>query len=368
MTSEFNPDGATLAIDEDDARYVKTRSIGSAMRRVVSPFWRLPSARRTWIAVLLIFASMAAEAASGVRITKLIGELSGQFVSRNELAIIRLAEQFFLLVCIMTANFVVFEWLRQSIMIDWRKWLVDKYQNLWLDNSNFYRMENNGRSDNPDQRIADDTFQLVDHSTKLFTMVGQDLMRLVGYATVLLSLGGALDLRFLGVPWVIPGGTFLLALVISIAVTALGFVIGRPLVALSVAQQRKDADLRFALAAMRSNAEQIALYGGHRVELQRTSSLLDPIAENWHRIIRFQVRLIGFQSGFQSLLVLSMPLVGIQAYLDGRLSFADLYVVGFAFMMVINGFTTLLNLAASGEYYLWASAVHRLDAFDIELS
>ncbi|WP_260214452.1 SbmA/BacA-like family transporter [Xanthomonas euroxanthea] len=288
------------------------------MRRVVSPFWRLPSARRTWIAVLLIFASMAAEAALGVRITKLIGELSGQFVSRNELAIIRLAKQFFLLVCIMTANFVVFEWLRQSIMIDWRKWLVDKYQNLWLGNSNFYRMENNGGSDNPDQRIADDTFQLVDHSTTLFTIVGKDLMRLVGYATVLLSLGGALDLRFLGAPWVIPGGTFLLALVISAAVTALGFVIGRPLVALSVAQQRKDADLRFALAGMRSNAEQIALYRGHRVELQRTSSLLAPIAENWHRIIRFQVRLIGFQSSFQSLLVLSMPLVGIQSYLDDR--------------------------------------------------
>ncbi|NIK02338.1 ATP-binding cassette domain-containing protein [Xanthomonas cannabis] len=367
MTSEVNPDETTAVADETPDHHAKQRSIGSAMRRVMAPFWTMQSSRKAWVAVMFILASMAVEATLGVQITKLNGELSGQFVSRNEQEILRVAGHYFLFVCIMTANFVLFEWLRQSIMIDWRKWLVGRFQSRWLDNANFYRMERQGGADNPDQRIADDTYQLVDHSTLLFTTVGKDLMRLVGYATVLLSLGGALDLRFLGVSWVVPGGTFLLALVISIVVTALGFAIGRPLVGLSVAQQRKDADLRFALAAMRANAEQIALYRGEGAELQRTSRLLAPIADNWHRIIRFQVRLVGFQSGFQSLLVLSMPLVGIQAYLNGSLSFANLYVVGFAFMMVINGFTTLLNLAASGEYYRWASAVHRLDAFDIEL-
>src|ERR1700687_1458023 len=48
-------------------------------------------------------------------------------------------------------------YLRQMLIIRWRRWLTERYQTNWLANRVYYRMELAHRgTDNPDQRIQED--------------------------------------------------------------------------------------------------------------------------------------------------------------------------------------------------------------------
>ena len=47
-------------------------------------------------------------------------------------------------------------YLSQMLQIRWRRWLTSRYLDAWLGERAYYQLELGGRTDNPDQRIAED--------------------------------------------------------------------------------------------------------------------------------------------------------------------------------------------------------------------
>ena len=50
-------------------------------------------------------------------------------------------------------------YLSQMLQIRWRRWLTGRYLDSWLAERAYYQLELGGRTDNPDQRIAEDLNQ-----------------------------------------------------------------------------------------------------------------------------------------------------------------------------------------------------------------
>ena len=88
--------------------------------------------------------------------------------------------------------------------------------------------------------------------------------------------------------------------------TAISIVLGRPLVGLNFAQEKKEADFRYALVRVRENAESIAFYGGEESELKvlkdRFSTTLDNLTE-----LLVTSRNLQFFTSFYRLLIQILP-------------------------------------------------------------
>ena len=58
-------------------------------------------------------------------------------------------------------------YLNQMLQIRWRRWLTSKYLGAWLSEQAYYQLELGGRTDNPDQRIAEDLNQFTTYVLSL---------------------------------------------------------------------------------------------------------------------------------------------------------------------------------------------------------
>src|ERR1700732_1941003 len=58
-------------------------------------------------------------------------------------------------------------YLSQMLQIRWRRWLTNRYLNAWLAERAYYQLELGGRTDNPDQRIAEDLNQFTTYLLSL---------------------------------------------------------------------------------------------------------------------------------------------------------------------------------------------------------
>jgi putative ATP-binding cassette transporter len=66
---------------------------------------------------------------------------------------------------IIAASFFV----KQYIGLFWREWMTVNYLEKYLLNESFYKLQQERKIDNPDQRIADDIRSFVEKTVKLFT-------------------------------------------------------------------------------------------------------------------------------------------------------------------------------------------------------
>src|SRR6201996_664467 len=159
-------------------------------------------------------------------------------------------------------------YLSQMLQIRWRRWLTGRYLDSWLGERAYYQLELGGRTDNPDQRIADDLNQFTTFILSLSIGLISSVVSLISFLVILWGLSGPADIA-LGT-WVtlhIPAYLVWAALLYAGIGTWLTVIIGRPLVPLNYARQRFEADFRFSLVRFRENAESVALYGGEPVEL-----------------------------------------------------------------------------------------------------
>jgi putative ATP-binding cassette transporter len=58
-------------------------------------------------------------------------------------------------------------YLQQVLIINWRRWLTNRYIDEWLKNKTYYRMAMfSSSTDNPDQRISEDVRMFVEYTLK----------------------------------------------------------------------------------------------------------------------------------------------------------------------------------------------------------
>ncbi|MBO9859400.1 SbmA/BacA-like family transporter, partial [Xanthomonas sp. A1809] len=354
-------------------RKAQTESAGRpslliAFGKLVAPFWRARASTKAWVLLALFVGCLLLQAKAAVFLNERSGVLTNALVAKN----ITKLQSTALILLMITLGVVILDisqsYLRMWIEIDWRVWLTRHFADRWLFQRNYYRMERDGSVDNPDQRISEDVFLLVDQTLKLFSEFASQITRVIAYSTVLWSLGGALRLSWNSSLISLPNGTFWATWTVLIIFIVAMFLVGRPLVKLNVERQRKEADYRFAMANIRMNAEQVALYDGARAEAGRLNSLFNRIVLNWRSIMIATAGMIAVVMFYQRLVGLGMNMPGYVRYMRGEIDYGQFTQIGAAVMAIANALSWFARQMQDGSFFIWASAVRRLGAFDIELS
>ena len=264
--------------------------------------------------------------------------------------------------CVIAAAFILIAvyqlYLRQALQIRWRRWLTARYMEDWLTGRAYYRMAlTDPKTDNPDQRIADDIRLFVDDTLSLALGLMNSVVTLASFIFVLWSLSGPLEV--LGIT--IPGYMVWVAILYSVLGSWLAHLIGRPLIRLNFFQQRVEADFRYALMRVRDNVEGVALYGGEEDEKRGLSMRFRALMENWWSIMVATKRLTFFTAGFSQIASIFPIIVAAPAYFAGHIPLGGLMQTASAFGQVQGALSWFVdNYARLTE---WRATVERLTGF-----
>jgi putative ATP-binding cassette transporter len=257
-------------------------------------------------------------------------------------------------------------YLSQMLQIRWRRWLTSRYLGTWLAERAYYQLELGGRTDNPDQRIAEDLNQFTTYVLSLSVGLISSVVSLISFLIILWGLSGPADIT-LG-PWTtlhIPAYLVWAALLYAGIGTWLTVKIGRPLVPLNYAHQRFEADFRFSLMRFRENAESVALYGGEAVEFKLFKERFGSVFENFCQIMKRQKRLTWFTLGYAQVAVIFPVVVISPRYFLKQIGLGGLMQAVNAFSFVQNALSFIINSYA--DIASWQAVTERLGGFEERL-
>ncbi len=253
-------------------------------------------------------------------------------------------------------------YLNQMLQIRWRQWLTRRYLDAWLDRRAYYRMQiSNGKTDNPDQRLADDLRLFVGQTLGLSLGLLSAVVTLLSFLGILWGLSGSFSVTLLGHALVVPGYMVWFALGYALVGTWLTNFIGRKLIRLNFDQQRYEADFRFNLVRVRENADAIALDAGEASEKQNLLARFNAVVGNWWGIMRAQKNLTWFTSGYNQIAIVFPFLVASPRYFSGALQLGGLMQTASAFGQVQTSLSFIITSYA--DLAEWTAVVDRLSQF-----
>lgn len=260
--------------------------------------------------------------------------------------------------------------VQQRLVMRWRAALTDALLVRWLQPGAPYRLGHalpEGLAvDNPDQRLAEDARDFASSTLDLALGLLNASVTLVSFVAILWTLSGTLDLPAPMNGWQLHGGMVWAALAYSIVGSVLVRRIGAPLVPTNVAQQRVEADFRYALVQVREHAEAIALQRGEGAERRRIVVRFDAIRANWERLIACTKRLTLFNAGYAQLASVFPLLTAAPRYFAGAIQLGGLMQTAQAFGQVQGALSWFVDAYASLAD--WRAGVARLAAFEAALS
>lgn len=252
-------------------------------------------------------------------------------------------------------------WLRQMLIIRWRRWLTQVYFRNWLGNRVYYRMELvNYGTDNPEQRIEQDVNLFCQQTLAISLGLLSEIMTLVTFSVILWNLSANFELPLFG-GLDVPGYMMWVAIVYAIIGSWATYKIGRPLVRINFNLERYNADLRYRMVRVRENAESIALYGGEPDERRRLHEAFARIYETWWDYMKYNKRLTWLTVFYSQVASIFPIVVAAPRYFAGEVGLGVLTQTAGAFGQVqgalswfVESFTTLAD---------WKATVDRLTTF-----
>lgn len=249
-------------------------------------------------------------------------------------------------------------YFQQMLLIEWRTWLTNRFLGEWLKDQAHYRMQLlAGKTDNPDQRVAEDLRLFCDLTLSLSVGFLSAVATLVVFVGVLWQLSGPLELW--GVS--IPGYLVWAALAYAVVGTWLTHVIGRRLIGLDFNQQRYEADFRYALVRVRENSEGIALYRGEQVERQALLDRFGPVISNWWALMLKQKQLAWYTSFYGQLAIIFPYVVVAPRFFAGTITLGVIFQTASAFGQVQGALSWFIG--AYTTFAQWKATVDRLIGF-----
>ncbi len=191
----------------------------------------------------------------------------------------------------------------------WRLWMTRRFLEHWLSEKSHYLWQlTEKKTDNPDQRIAEDVRDFVSNSLGLTLGLLNQVVTFFSFLTILWTMSGPLAIPLGGGRvFSLPGYMVWACLLYSIGGTWLTHKIGRPLIGLNYQQQLLEANFRFGLVRLRENGESVALSNGEKMEEQSLKGHFQWVFGNFRSIIFKQLHLGMFTNGFGQL-ALIVPL------------------------------------------------------------
>jgi len=254
-------------------------------------------------------------------------------------------------------------YFQQMLQIEWRTWLTERFLADWMRDQAHYRLQFLDRkTDNPDQRIADDLRLFVDYTLSLSLGLLSAVVTLVSFIAILWALSGAFELWGVN----IPGYMVWAALIYAVVGSVLTHLVGRPLIGLDFNQQRFEADFRFSLVRLRENSEGIALYRGEGEELTGLRQRFGAVIANWWKLMLKQKQLTWLTSFYGQLAVIFPLVVVSPRYFAGQMQLGGIFQTASAFGQVQSALSWFIT--AYSQFAVWKATVDRLLGFAAALS
>ena len=257
------------------------------------------------------------------------------------------------------------DWLQKRLVFRWRTHLTERFQQNWLGGHKHYRLQLTGEPDNPDQRIADDIYQLADKSIVLFRSFINNIAKFSAFVGVLWGLSGVQHFTLWGHGFTVRGYLVWVALAYSAASTLLAHLVGRRLKDLNIDRQHREADYRAALLRVRDHAEQVAFYQGADAEQGRLQQRYRQIRDNWRRLTNCEFRQETFWAAYVRISIFIPIIVTLPMYLAKTLTFGDMMQTRTSFARVQDSFGWFTD--SYRRLVEWAAVVERLGGFQAAL-
>lgn len=257
---------------------------------------------------------------------------------------------FVLAVACATPVGVMYRYCEDRFALLWRGWLSNYYVQRYFAHRSYYRINLERSLDNPDQRMSDEIRAFAGTSISFMLIFMNAVVSIWAWTTVLWHVSSTLTLVSIAYAFAGSFGTML---------------IGRRLVSLNFAQQKKEADYRYRLVQARDNSESIALYRGESKECSQIQQRLQEAVRNqsaligWYRNLGFFTRSYDYFKGLLPVLIVAPFL------LDSRLDFGALTQASIAFAWVLDALSLIVSQFE--RLSAFAATIARLGALSEEL-
>ncbi|XP_044762722.1 ATP-binding cassette sub-family D member isoform X2 [Coccinella septempunctata] len=150
-------------------------------------------------------------------------------------------------------------YLESKIALKFRTRLVEHSYGLYFKNQSYYRVTVlDGRLDNCSQRLTDDIETVASTVSHLYGQITKPMFDILLMAIALANLVKSRNANLVTGPVIISGVVFLSALILRVVSPRFGQLVAQ--------EAEKKGYLRHVHGRIVSNAEEIAFYGGHKVE------------------------------------------------------------------------------------------------------
>lgn len=249
-------------------------------------------------------------------------------------------------------------YLRQALQIRWRRWLTDRQVSDWLADRAYFNMSIiDSRTDNPDQRIAEDIRLFTENSLVLGLGLVRSVASLVLFVMLLWQLSETVNV--FGIT--IHGYLVWIAVLYALFGSLLAHLVGRQLTPLHFIQQKAEADFRFSLMRLLENSEAVAFHAGEREQAHELLQRFTAIVRNWLDIMTVTLRLTFFTTSYGQLMLVFPLAIVAPAYFAGRMALGGIFQTANAFVQVQTALSWFVQ--SYGDLTGWLATVERLSGF-----
>ncbi|HEY3277688.1 MAG TPA: ABC transporter ATP-binding protein/permease [Syntrophorhabdaceae bacterium] len=239
-----------------------------------------------------------------------------------------------------------FSYVSRKLGVNWRTWLTNHFISRYFQNRSYYRIDQEGRIDNPDQRIAQDISSFTVNSLEFLSLLFFSLIQFIS---------------FVGILWSISTRLVVVLLIYAAVGTLATMFFGKKLINLNFQQLRKEADLRYGLVHVRDNAESIAFYQGEERESSQVRQRLMHAMANLNFLIGWQRNLAFVTRGYEFLILVVPFAVMAPLYFAGDIKFGVVTQASSAFSQVLSALSIIVSQFE--QIGAFAAGVTRIESF-----
>ncbi|MEM9090972.1 MAG: ABC transporter ATP-binding protein/permease [Cyanobacteria bacterium P01_F01_bin.53] len=300
----------------------------TSLLSVLAPYWTSREKWGAWgllgLLIVLLFIRTGLQVVFLIYGGELTSALAAQDSNRFSQAVVIFAGILIVSVPFASAS----GYVRAKLGLFWRTWLACHYLDKYLSGQTFYKLRLKSDIDNPAQRIEEDIRTLTQESLKVFEIVVESGLQLIGFAGLLWSISQPL-MVFL---WVY-----------SLVGSAIAlFCFGRPLIRVNAEQLKREADFRYELARIRENTEAIALYRGESQEFSQSWHQFNRVVHNFTHLIRWQLGLNLFQNHYRYATFIIPGIILAPRLFSGELEIGDVTQAGTAFTLTLTALALIV--------------------------
>lgn len=159
-----------------------TKKLLSQVWRLTRSYWKSEEKKKAYALLLAILVLTLAVVAMLVLLNQWNNAFYTALQNYQTEEIFYQLKRFTVLAFIYIILAVYAYYLQQVLVLNWRRWLTNRYIDRWLQHRTYYRLEMFGKEmDNPDQRISEDVNLFVTKTLGFFVGIVKALCTLVSF-------------------------------------------------------------------------------------------------------------------------------------------------------------------------------------------